>query len=118
MALSPKVGRVIDRDTGEGIPGAAVVAEGTFAQHGLWQGSHGCTYAVIAYTDKDGNYWLPSVFSHFSFGTPGANPRQWWEINVGKAGYVPAGTILPLQFDSAGGLQAKIPSWDSRFESF
>jgi hypothetical protein len=115
-ALGPKYGRVIDQDTGEGVPGVAVVEEGRFAQNGLWQGSQTCTYGKIAYTDSGGNYVLSSALSRVSVGIPFASPHEWSTLRASKSGYVSAETATPLKIDYMGGLQ-ELPPWDSRISS-
>jgi hypothetical protein len=117
LALSPKIGRVINHDSGEGIPGAAVVAMG---QRGTTQprwccgGMPVCTYAVIAYTDKDGYYQLPSAWTRASVGEPG-DVEHWWKLYVSKKGYVTEGTKLPMPVNSMGWvLDGTFNYWDSR----
>jgi hypothetical protein len=111
--LGPKIGRVIDKDSGNGIADVAVVADGHFMQSGLWQNFQTCTYSVIAYTDKDGNFELPNAFSHMTIGMPYAGPTQWFELTASKSGYVPGDVALPFKFDVLGSLHESVRSWSS-----
>jgi hypothetical protein len=86
-AYSAKTGRVVDKDSGKGIPGVTVIVQGSFNSAGLFQGSHGCTFAAFGNTDAEGNYRTPSGWMHVSPGLPIWDPHNTWTINVVKPGY-------------------------------
>ena len=86
-AYSAKTGRVIDKDTGKGIPGVTVLVHGWFNEGGLFQGSQGCTFAALGYTDADGYYVTPSGWRHLTPGLPIWDPHNNWTINVVKPDY-------------------------------
>ena len=91
MANSPKVGRVVDEVTGKGLADATVIASARFNVE-LPSGGSGSDmpYRVIARTDRDGNYFIPSTWSHIRFALPGMDAREAWVITVYKPGYVVA----------------------------
>src|SRR5437660_817150 len=60
--FSPKVGRVVDVTTGQGVPGAAINAASRLGAEG--HGSGDGVYRVITYTDADGNYRVPGTWSY------------------------------------------------------
>ena len=104
-----KSGRVINHDSGEGIDGITVVAEGYIEESNWAMGSKRCTYLDLVKTDSSGYYHLPSHFGHFEVGAPWSDPEHIWEISVGALGYVPSGTKLPLAWDVGGTLRSSIP---------
>src|SRR5581483_4916046 len=66
-----KTGRVIDADTGEGIPGAFVVADANFIESVLKTGTLS-EYRLILRTDSKGNYAIPSTWQY------AISPRFYW----------------------------------------
>jgi hypothetical protein len=86
-AYSVKTGRVVDKDTGKGIPGVTVLVHGWFNEGGLFQGSQGCTFAALGYTDTEGYYATPSGWRHLTPGLPIWDPHNLWTINVVKPDY-------------------------------
>ena len=112
--MAPKVGTIIDHNTGKGIPGAIVVAEGYVSSPGDWGGSGGgCSYLVIGATDDNGRYRLPSTFHYFHWGFPGSGNEQQWRMYMSKDGHIQANAKLPLPSDSGGDFQRLIPIWNS-----
>lgn len=113
-ATVPKVGTIIDHDTGKGIPGAVVVATGyTSSQVGWGGGGGGCSYFIIRTTDENGTYRLPSTYRYFHWGVPGTGALHEWRMFTSKDGYIQANTKLPLPVDAGADFQALIPIWNS-----
>ena len=90
-AYGAKDGRVVDQDTGKGVAGAWVVARAAMSSGGVFQTNHGCVYAAAAQTDKDGNYRLPSAWSHAAPGAPWFSPQTTWNVVATKPGYITTG---------------------------
>jgi hypothetical protein len=108
-----RVGRVVSRDTGEGVPDAVVVAEGLagFEWNGKWTSR--CTYYQIAKTDSRGSFSFPSRWSHLRMGWPFGHPKNAFFVFVSKRGYIDARTDWPLHFDEDGSALSSIHAWHS-----
>lgn len=92
MAHSPKTGRVIDAETGQGMVGVYIVASASFYAQGLFGGSADePLYRIVTRTDSNGEFKLPSTWSKASFALPIASPRVVWMVTAVKPGYVVVG---------------------------
>jgi hypothetical protein len=116
-ALSPKVGRIIDHNSGQGIADVDVVVSGWYSQKGAWRDVSSCTYVATTKTDDNGYYHLPSEYSHLVLGSPWADPENYWYLYASKNGYAKADAKWPLQYDVVGGTIG-IPRWMSRSKVF
>lgn len=93
--MGPKHGRIIDRDSGAGVAGVSIVAEGYFSAAGPWESVHHCTFVQMTKTDDEGYYHFPGAYSRW-FATGNANLT--WSMYVSKEGYAPADLPWPLQY--------------------
>lgn len=100
-----KEGRVVDVNTGKGIPHAAVIAAATMSGSNFIHGSaYGTLYRVTTYTDELGDYRIPSYWSNVVLWfppLPGTAPTITWVIAVLQPGYGVVGDELAWQFDGA-----------------
>ena len=108
-----KKGRIVDRDSGEGIPNATVVAEGFIGYPSVMRWEVACTYTAMATTDENGFYRLPSEFSHRRFGAPFERRMHYFELRASKDGYVDAATKWPLHLDPNGYVTSSLKAWTS-----
>jgi hypothetical protein len=91
-AYSAKYGRVVDASTGEGIPGAFVIAASQFHASNLLNGArHEHPYRMLTRTDAHGDYEFPSTWEHARFGIPGIGAMTSWSITVFKPPYTMVG---------------------------
>jgi hypothetical protein len=98
MSNTPKSGKVVDAVTGKGMPDVIVIAAATFNAGPVIHGSSRATpYRIITHTDANGNYWIPSTWSHLSFGMPGTDPREKWLITAFRLGYALEGDEKALK---------------------
>ena len=113
IALGPKSGRIIDADSGDGIPGVIVVEESWFVEEGLLNRSAGCTSIEMTHTDANGNYHFQDSYYGWEMGFPTRSPHQHFFIHTTKHGYIEATTTWPLIHDSAGSIQTSYEPWSS-----
>lgn len=93
MANTPKFGRIVDV-TGKGVSNIAVIAHGEFGAERYNGGlTREYTYRVVTHTDADGNYWIPSTWTHIRFALPGMDAQSRWYITALKPGYAIATDI-------------------------
>ena len=104
-AHMPKSGRVVDVETGKGLPDAFVIASARFLSEPFLFGPSGYSilYNVIVRTDADGNFRIPSTWLDFKMGGPGSNARTIWIVTVFEPGYAVVGDENAWEeFDSRG----------------
>ncbi|MFC4820497.1 carboxypeptidase-like regulatory domain-containing protein [Dokdonella ginsengisoli] len=96
IVLSEKHGRVIDAQTGKGLPGVAVIVT-----YNLWSstpmqaGDGGCMHQKIVWTDADGSYVIPNASKDIDVAedmllrmVPGYSRNYGWLLEYYKEGYV------------------------------
>jgi hypothetical protein len=96
IVLSEKHGRVIDAQTGMGLPGVAVIVN-----YHLWSstpmqaGDGGCMHQKIVWTDADGSYVIPNASKDIDVAedmllrmVPGYSRNYGWLLLYYKDGYV------------------------------
>ncbi len=94
--LAEKRGRVVDAQTGKGLPGVAVIVN-----YVLWSstpmqtGYSGCIHQKIAWTDADGSYVIPNASKDIDVAEdmlwrmlPGFSRNYGWMLDYYKEGYV------------------------------
>jgi hypothetical protein len=90
-----KDGRVIDADSGKGISGARVISVATAnSRNAVHGGSYETLFRVVETTDVNGNYSIPSQWSHVTIWfppIPGTGPDVRWTLTVLYPGYVTVG---------------------------
>jgi hypothetical protein len=88
-----KVGRVVDVTTGKGMPDVAVIAVAKSGGINYLGGSGQNTlYRYITYTDANGDYAIPSMWSHLTTWLPFFNDIQvGWNLTTLKPGYAIVG---------------------------
>lgn len=105
-AYLPKTGRIVDLETGKGMADTTVIAVATFYAPNPVEGSaHGTLYRIITHTDSDGDYSIPSTWSHVVFAfpaLPGTTPKVTWIITAYKPGYAIVGDEVAWVFDEYG----------------
>lgn len=83
-ALGPKTGRIINADSGEGIPGAIIVEESWIVEEGVLSRSAGCTSVEMTRTDDSGNYHFRGSYYGWEMGSLLRRPRQHFFIYTYK----------------------------------
>ncbi len=92
MANTPKFGRIVDA-TGKGMADVAVIALGHFRADSFHGSAAGYSYRIVTRTDVEGNYWIPSTWTHIRFALPGMDAQSGWYITAFKPGYAIAADI-------------------------
>lgn len=92
-AHSAKTGRVVDIETGMGVPNATVIASARFLSEGFLFGPSGneVLYSKTAETRADGSYYVPPTWTDMKSGLPGTRARIKWFVTVFEPGYVVKG---------------------------
>lgn len=119
-AYAAKTGKVVDAQQ-KGIPDVAIIASAKFElRYALEGGAQGVLYRFVTYTDTDGNYSIPGMWSHamtmFPV-LPGATPRVKWVITAFKPGYLIVGDENGLVLDEKGRPVAEPNSVDTSPET-
>jgi hypothetical protein len=87
-AFAPKLGRVVDVTTGEGLPGASVIAVGVL--YGTYGGGDE-VYRIATTTDKDGVFTIPGTafraWPSLPFRPPGGGAHVRWLVTTVKPGF-------------------------------
>jgi hypothetical protein len=104
MASLPKVGRVVDDATGQGLPDVAVIASAIFnAQSPVHGSAHDFPYRLVVRTDSNGYFRIPSTWSQMRLSLPGLDARETWVVTAFKPNYAIAHDLDTIsQFDSFG----------------
>lgn len=111
MAHSSKVGRVVDAETGQGMPDTYVVATAVFSAQGLIAGSaNEALCRVVAKTDSDGRFRIPSTWSKARYAMPFLQPSEKWLVTAIKPGYVVVGDEDSLYAWNKDGSPQLVPS--------
>jgi hypothetical protein len=88
-----KSGKVVDVETGRGLPNALVISSARFVSDPVFFGPSGnmVLYNVIVRTDAEGRFSIPSTWSDLYIATPGTHPRITWVVTVFEPGYAVVG---------------------------
>lgn len=88
-----KSGKVVDVETGKGLPNAFVISSARFVSGPLFFGPSGnvVLYNIIVRTDAEGRFSIPSTWSDLHIGTPGTHPSVKWVVTVFEPGYAVVG---------------------------
>ncbi|MBK6376648.1 MAG: hypothetical protein IPF61_06730 [Xanthomonadales bacterium] len=88
-----KSGKVVDVETGKGLPNAFVISSARFVSGPLFFGPSGnvVLYNIIVRTDAEGRFSIPSTWSDLHIGTPGTHPGVTWVVTVFEPGYAVVG---------------------------
>ncbi|MBL0164795.1 MAG: hypothetical protein IPP82_14390 [Xanthomonadales bacterium] len=88
-----KSGKVVDVETGKGLPNALVISSARFVSDPVFFGPSGnmVLYNVIVRTDAEGRFSIPSTWSDLYIATPGTHPRITWVVTVFEPGYAVVG---------------------------
>lgn len=101
MASLPKVGKVIDSQTGRGIPNVAIIGAAHYDAEPLVHGSaNEPLYRTLTRTDANGEYRTASTWWHTKIGVPGTRPTITWTIAAYKLGYAVDGDEAHLSADA------------------